>query len=99
MTSTVDTPADATRPAPPSGLFTVARAPGWVRYALLASGLIVGESLAGVLMAAVIGATGNQAPLALVGPGFEAGPAVWLGLAAFLLACAGFCGRVLGRPR
>lgn len=41
MTSAVDTPADAARPVPPSGLVTVARAPGWVRYALLALGLLV----------------------------------------------------------
>ncbi|MEU9828666.1 branched-chain amino acid ABC transporter permease [Micromonospora chersina] len=42
MTSAVDTPAEeSARPAPPSGLLTVARAPGWVRYALLAAGLLV----------------------------------------------------------
>ncbi|MDG4838089.1 branched-chain amino acid ABC transporter permease [Micromonospora sp. WMMD967] len=41
MTSTVDTPADASRPSPPSGLIAVARAPGWARYALLAVGLVV----------------------------------------------------------
>lgn len=37
---------------------------------LLASGLIVGESLLGVLNAGLIVATGNAAPLALVGPEF-----------------------------
>ncbi|CAH2603801.1 putative oligopeptide transporter HI_0561 [Rhodovastum atsumiense] len=64
------------------------------RGVLLASGLIVGESLVGVLLAAIIGASGNQTPLALVGPGFE--PAAgWLGLAGFLLVCAAFAGRVL----
>ncbi|MDG4780553.1 branched-chain amino acid ABC transporter permease [Micromonospora sp. WMMD961] len=41
MTSTVDTPADASHPAPPSGLTAVARAPAWARYALLAVGLVV----------------------------------------------------------
>ncbi|NJP33872.1 branched-chain amino acid ABC transporter permease [Micromonospora thermarum] len=41
MTSTVDTKADASRPAVPSGLVTVARAPGWIRYALLAVALLV----------------------------------------------------------
>lgn len=46
---------------------------------LLASGLIVGESLLGVLTAGLIVATGSGTPLALVGPGF-AGPAEWLGL-------------------
>lgn len=63
---------------------------------LLASGLIVGESLVGVLMAAVIGATQQDAPLALAGPGF-ARTAQWLGLAAFALVVAGFGRRVLGR--
>ncbi|HEU5217756.1 MAG TPA: oligopeptide transporter, OPT family [Gemmatimonadales bacterium] len=46
---------------------------------LLASGLIVGESLLGVLTAGLIVATGKETPLALVGPGF-AGPAQWVGL-------------------
>ncbi|MCO1598557.1 branched-chain amino acid ABC transporter permease [Micromonospora sp. RHAY321] len=41
MTSTVDTTAEAARPAPPSGLVAVVRAPRWVRYALLAVGLLV----------------------------------------------------------
>ncbi|ALX22155.1 oligopeptide transporter [Bordetella pertussis] len=49
---------------------------------LVASGLIVGESLVGVLLAAVIGATGDEAPLAVVGAGF--GPtAEWLGFVVF----------------
>jgi hypothetical protein len=34
-------------------------------------------------LAAVIGATGNQSPLAVVGDAF-AGPASWLGLAVFV---------------
>jgi len=38
------------------------------RGVLIASGFIVGESLVGVAMAGVIGATGNQAPLALAVP-------------------------------
>ena len=66
------------------------------RGVLLASGLIVGESLMGVLLAGIIGATGNQAPLSVVGADFE-GTAAWLGLAAFLLVCAGFYGRVAAR--
>jgi PPE-repeat protein len=61
---------------------------------LLASGLIVGESLIGVLMAGIIGASGNQAPLAVVGASFEAS-AEWLGLAAFVAVCAAFFARVL----
>src|SRR6185436_6529730 len=44
---------------------------------LLASGLIVGESLLGVLNAGLIVATGSAAPLALVGESF-AGPATWV---------------------
>jgi putative OPT family oligopeptide transporter len=59
------------------------------RGVLIASGLIVGESLIGVLMAAIIGATGDQAPLALVGSGF-ATTAAWLGLLAFVAVCVGF---------
>ncbi|GAB3958602.1 branched-chain amino acid ABC transporter permease [Micromonospora vulcania] len=53
MTSTVDTPPDASRPAPPSGLVAVARAPGWVRYALLAVGLAVAAWLPNGLYPAV----------------------------------------------
>ncbi len=49
------------------------------RGLLLASGLIVGESLMGLLLAALIGFSGQDAPLALVGEGFA--PAMWLGLA------------------
>jgi putative OPT family oligopeptide transporter len=49
---------------------------------LLASGLIVGESLFGVMLAGLIVATGNGAPLALVGAGF-AGWAQLIGLAVF----------------
>jgi Zn-dependent protease with chaperone function len=54
---------------------------------LLASGLIVGESLLGVLNAGLIVATGNAAPLALVGAGF-AGAAQWVGILLFALVIA-----------
>lgn len=47
---------------------------------LLASGLIVGESLLGVLNAGLIVATGKESPLALVGGDF-AGVSRWVGLA------------------
>ena len=50
---------------------------------LLASGLIVGESLLGVIIAAVVAFSGNAAPLALVGDAF-ATPAIWIGGAAFV---------------
>jgi putative OPT family oligopeptide transporter len=49
---------------------------------LVASGLIVGESLFQVLIAGLIVATGSAAPLAVVGDGF-AGAARWLALAVF----------------
>lgn len=52
---------------------------------LLASGLIVGESLLGVIVAAVVAISGKQSPLAVVGDGF-ATPAIWIGGIAFV-AC------------
>jgi putative OPT family oligopeptide transporter len=64
------------------------------RGVLIASGLIVGESLVGVAMAAIIGASGSPAPLALVGEGF-APMAAWAGLAVFGLVAAGFAARTL----
>ncbi len=66
------------------------------RGVLLASGLIVGESLMGILLAGVIGATGEDAPLALAGAGF-AGIAQWLGLVVFVAICVLFYRRVLAR--
>ena len=45
---------------------------------LLASGMIVGESLVGVLLAAVVVFSGTAAPLALVGDAF-AKDAIWVG--------------------
>ncbi|OZI42287.1 oligopeptide transporter, OPT family [Bordetella genomosp. 5] len=67
------------------------------RGVLIASGLIVGESLVGVLLAGVIGFSGQDAPLALVGADFE-GPARWLGLAVFALVAVWIGRRVLARP-
>jgi putative OPT family oligopeptide transporter len=49
---------------------------------LLASGMIVGESLVGVLLAAIVVFSGKAAPLALVGEGF-ADTAIWVGGIAF----------------
>ena len=54
---------------------------------LLASGLIVGESLFGVLLAAIIVATGNGTPLAVVGASFEGAGNV-LGTLAFVAITA-----------
>jgi len=69
------------------------------RGVLVASGLIVGESLMGIVLAGLIGSTGRDAPLALVGADFE-GTAQWLGLAVFVVLCVLFYRRVLsGAPR
>src|SRR5438445_228373 len=48
---------------------------------LLASGLIVGESVIGVVIAAIVVFSGVSAPLALVGPGFEGAAKIVGGLA------------------
>lgn len=58
------------------------------RGLLLASGLIVGESLMGLLLAALIGFSGKDAPLAIVGENFA--PAMWLGLLYFAGLCMFF---------
>lgn len=50
---------------------------------LLATGLIVGESLWGVVFAAIVAATGQDEPLAVVGEGF-ATAAQWIGIVVFL---------------
>ncbi|HET7268928.1 MAG TPA: oligopeptide transporter, OPT family [Oleiagrimonas sp.] len=55
---------------------------------LLSSGLIVGESILGVIIAAIVVFSGRAAPLALVGEGF-AGTATWIGGLAFVLVVAG----------
>jgi putative OPT family oligopeptide transporter len=65
---------------------------------LLASGMIVGESLVGVLLAAIVVFSGKDAPLALVGPGF-ATASVWIGGGAFIaamIALYGWLNRVSG---
>jgi putative OPT family oligopeptide transporter len=53
---------------------------------LLASGLIVGEGLIGVLIAAWVAFSGKDFPLALVGDGFAEREAVVLGTAAFAVS-------------
>ncbi|WP_333677570.1 oligopeptide transporter, OPT family [Dyella sp.] len=50
---------------------------------LLASGLIVGESIIGVVVAAIVVFSGKPAPLALVGDSFE-NASVWIGTIAFV---------------
>jgi putative OPT family oligopeptide transporter len=68
------------------------------RGVLLASGLIVGESLVGVVMAGVVGFTGRDAPLAVVGDSF-APASEWLALLVFVLVCGVFARRVLAAAR
>lgn len=52
---------------------------------LLASGLIVGEGLVGVVIAALVAFSGKDFPLGLVGDEFVDGIGVWLGAGAFAL--------------
>jgi putative OPT family oligopeptide transporter len=54
---------------------------------LLASGLIVGESLLAVIFAGIVAFSGKQFPIALVGDSF-ATPAIWIGGVAFALTVA-----------
>lgn len=64
------------------------------RGVLVASGLIVGESLVGVLLAALIGASGGQTPVAVAGEGFAPAAAV-LGLLVFVVVAVWFWRRVM----
>ncbi len=66
------------------------------RGTLIASGLIVGESLVGVVLAALIVAADSQTPIALVGESF-APIADWLGGGVFLIICWDIYRRVLKR--
>lgn len=68
------------------------------RGVLLASGLIVGESLVGVAMAMVVGFTGSDSPLAIVGSRF-APTAEWLALIVFAGICVVLVRRVLATAR
>jgi putative OPT family oligopeptide transporter len=68
------------------------------RGVLLASGLIVGESLVGVAMAMVVGFTGSDAPLAVVGSSF-APTSEWLALLVFAGICVMIVRRVLATAR
>jgi uncharacterized oligopeptide transporter (OPT) family protein len=66
------------------------REPGGARQlgVLLASGMIVGESLVGVVLSFVVYYTGNQTPLALVSDDFANGIGQWLGGIAFVVTVA-----------
>jgi putative OPT family oligopeptide transporter len=50
---------------------------------LLASGMIVGESILGVVIAAIVVFSGEAAPLAVVGPGFHQA-SIWIGGLVFI---------------
>ena len=63
---------------------------------LLASGLIVGESLFGVFTAAVIVSSRNSAPFALLPEG-SAWPAMAVGAIAFVIVVVGLYGWTRGR--
>jgi putative OPT family oligopeptide transporter len=52
---------------------------------LLASGMIVGEGLVGVLIAAIVAFSGKDFPLALVGDNFANNAALWVGGIAFVV--------------
>lgn len=52
---------------------------------LLASGMIVGEGLVGVLVAALVAFSGQDFPLSLVGDAFADHGAVWLGALVFIV--------------
>lgn len=64
---------------------------------LMASGLIVGESLFGLVNAGLIVGLNRDAPLALVGPDFAAAP--WLGLVGFAAGAALLYAWLLRRAR
>jgi putative OPT family oligopeptide transporter len=53
---------------------------------LLASGMIVGEGLIGVVIATIVAFSGKDFPLDLVGDEFAGSKAVWIGGIAFVLA-------------
>jgi len=52
---------------------------------LLASGMIVGEGLVGVLIAGLVAFSGKDYPLSLVSDGFAEHAAVWIGAGVFVL--------------
>jgi len=66
---------------------------------LLASGMIVGEGLLGVAIAAVVAFSGKDFPLALVGDEFAGGPAIWIGAFAFLIVIVSLYRWIAGLAR
>ena len=51
---------------------------------LMATGLIVGESMFGVVFAGIVAASGSDSPLAVVGDGFETA-AIVIGVVLFVV--------------
>jgi putative OPT family oligopeptide transporter len=66
---------------------------------LLASGMIVGEGLLGVVIAAIVAFSGKDFPLALVGDEFAGSWALWIGGIAFVVAVLGLYRWVEGLAR
>ena len=66
---------------------------------LLASGMIVGEGLIGVLIAAIVAFSGKDFPLALVGDEFAGNAALWIGGIAFVIAMLGLYRWIEGLSR
>ncbi|ARW16519.1 OPT family oligopeptide transporter [Komagataeibacter europaeus] len=66
---------------------------------MIASGLIVGESLTGVVLASLSALSGRDSPLSLLPAGMNAPLADWAGLGAFCALCAWFCAMQLRRNR
>ncbi|MEP6484242.1 MAG: oligopeptide transporter, OPT family [Rudaea sp.] len=66
---------------------------------LLASGMIVGEGLLGVIIAAIVAFSGKDFPLALVGDEFAGGAALWVGGIVFVVAVLGLYRWVEGLSR
>jgi hypothetical protein len=65
---------------------------------LLASGLIVGESIIGVVISAIVVFSGKGAPLSVVGPNFET-PAIIIGGLAFAIIALALYRWILGMAR
>jgi putative OPT family oligopeptide transporter len=66
---------------------------------LLASGMIVGEGLLGVAIAAVVAFSGKDFPLTLVSDEFAGGPAIWIGGLAFVIVIVSLYRWIAGLAR
>ncbi|MBE7729528.1 OPT family oligopeptide transporter [Komagataeibacter sp. FXV3] len=66
---------------------------------MIASGLIVGESLTGVVLASLSALSGRDSPLSLLPTGMDATLTNWAGLGAFCALCAWFCAMQLRQDR